>query len=74
MFGLSRIEAILLGAIGVAILTVGVLWWTFDQGKKAQLGADNKATVETQGRINDADAHGPRTPADVGDRLRDGRF
>lgn len=59
-----------LGAIGAALL----LALAFHKGEVAGKADDLKATTQTQRRIDDADAAGPRTPDDVDERLRRGRF
>jgi hypothetical protein len=46
MFGLSRIEIILLGCIAVAILTASGLYWTYEQGKSVEKGAQAGRTLE----------------------------
>ena len=43
-------------------------------GCDAERADQNAKTLETQGKINDADARGPRTPDAVDRRLRDGSF
>jgi hypothetical protein len=62
-----------LAVIG-AVVALGAIVWVYEEGKDAGHVDDLKATTETQRRIDDADAHGPRTPDDVDKRLRDGRF
>jgi len=62
-----------LAVIG-AVVALGTVVWVYEEGKDAGQVDDLKATTETQRRIDDADAHGPRTPDDVDKRLRDGRF
>ena len=70
----SRFGLALIGAVAA----LGAIVWIYEEGKDAGatdvLVDDLKATTETQRRIDDADAHGPRTPDDVDKRLRDGRF
>lgn len=43
-------------------------------GRDAERADQNARTIKTQKDINDADAHGPRTPDAVDRRLRDGKF
>ncbi len=62
--------------IGVAflwglVLLVGKL---MSAGAAKERGKQMEETVETQRRIQDADAAGPRTADDVDRRLRDGTF
>ncbi len=59
--------------IGAVVMLV-VLMFVFHKGEESGKSDDRKATIETQKRIDDADAHGPRTPDDVDKRLRDGKF
>ena len=69
-FATSKAGLALIGATAAVILLLGV----FHKGEQAGKVEDLKATTITQERIDDADAHGPRTPDDVGKRLRDGSF
>lgn len=69
-FFTSGLGLAVLGGIGAALLLV----LAFHKGEVAGKADDLKATTETQKRIDDADAHGPRTPDDVDERLRRGRF
>lgn len=63
-----------LAPVAAALASVVLLMIVFHKGEQAGKADDFKATIETQKRIDDADAHGPRTPDDVDKRLRDGRF
>ena len=62
----------------VAVVAVGAILWIYEEGKEAggdAVRADSiEKTIETQRRIDDAEARGPRTPDDVDQRLRDGKF
>jgi hypothetical protein len=58
----------------VAMAAAGAAWWFYDAGGDAVRVDHLNRTLETQRRIDDADAHGPRTPDDVDQRLRDGKF
>jgi hypothetical protein len=62
-----------IGAI-VVTMTVGSVWWAFNEGRSAARTESLEKGIATQRRITDADAHGPRTPDDVERRLRDGSF
>lgn len=61
-------------ALAGAAAAVLLLMLVFHKGEQAGGADDLKASVETQRRIEDADAHGPRTADDVDKRLRDGSF
>jgi hypothetical protein len=63
-------------AIGATLMAtvLGAMWWAFSEGKDAGRTDNIEKTIATQRSINDADAHGPRTPDDVDRRLRDGNF
>jgi len=63
---------ILAGVAAAGVLAVA--WWLYDAGGDAREAGGLKTTIETQRSITDADAHGPRTPDAVDQRLRDGRF
>lgn len=60
---------------GAVIVAVGAIYFL---GRRAGLSeaqlAGLKRTVETQRRITDADAAGPRTANDAARRMRDGSF
>ncbi len=62
-------------AVVAAIAAVSLIYF---EGRSAGGNAERvdrlERTNETQRRINDADATGPRTPDAVDQRLRDGRF
>jgi hypothetical protein len=58
----------------IAALLLGVAWWLYDAGGDATRADQLEQTNQTQRRITDADARGPRTPDDVDLRLRDGTF
>jgi len=62
-------------AVVAVLVAVGVIYF---QGRSAGESAIRveqlERTNETQRKIDDADARGPRTPGDVDQRLRDGRF
>lgn len=62
---------VVVAAIGAVVL---VLARAFGAGKAAERAAQLEQTNETQRRIQDADAAGPRTPDDVDKRLSDGTF
>ncbi len=62
------LAAALIGAVVLVLARV------FGAGKAAQRFEQLQDTVETQRRIQDADAAGPRTADDVDRRLRDGTF
>ncbi|MCX7360465.1 MAG: hypothetical protein NTV97_01015 [Alphaproteobacteria bacterium] len=63
-----------LASLAAAAAAILLLMAVFHTGELAGKADDLKATIETQKRIDDADAHGPRTPDDVDKRLRDGKF
>ena len=60
---------------GAVIVAVGVIYFL---GRRAGLSeaqlAGLKRTIETQRRITDADANGPRTADDASERMRRGDF
>ena len=56
---------------GTAVYVTGALR---QAGRDAERADQNAKTIKTQENINDADAHGPRTPDAVDRRLRDGKF
>lgn len=56
---------------GAAVYVTGALR---QAGRDAERADQNAKTLETQEKINDADARGPRTPDAVDRRLRDGKF
>lgn len=66
---------LIVGAVVATIAAVGLIYF---EGRSAGGHAERvdrlEQTNETQRRINDADATGPRTPDAVDQRLRDGRF
>jgi hypothetical protein len=66
---------LIVGAVVAAIAVVGVIYF---EGRSAGGNAARvdqlEQTNDTQRRINDADATGPRTPDAVDQRLRDGSF
>lgn len=68
----------LMGYLIVAFAAIGavviVLARAFGAGRAAEKAAQQERTIETQRRIQDADARGPRTADDVDKRLRDGSF
>jgi hypothetical protein len=66
----SKTGLALIGAAAIVLL----LMFVFHKGEQAGKADDLKTTVETQKRIDDADAKGPRTSGDVDKRLKDGRF
>lgn len=61
-------------ALAAAIAVLAAAWWLYDEGRDAGRADSLRGTIDTQRKINDADALGPRTPDDVDKRLRDGRF
>ena len=75
---LSAILTFATSKVGLALIAataaVVILLLVFHKGELAGKVDDLKATAKTQERINDADAHGPRTSGDVDKRLRDGSF
>jgi hypothetical protein len=79
---MSGAIAFLTSKLGLALIAVvavgGIAFFIYDEGKDAgQTGVrveQLEKTNETQRKIEDADAHGPRTPDDVDRRLRDGSF
>ena len=74
--------AFLTSKLGIALVAVvaagGIAFFVYDKGHDSgstEVRAEQlEKTNETQRKIEDADAHGPRTPDDVDRRLRDGRF
>lgn len=56
------------GAVLLAVLKIR------QGGRDAERADQLQRNAETQRRITDADAAGPRTPDDVDRRLRDGSF
>lgn len=66
----SRVGIALAGVTAALIAVV----WLLHEGGEIQKGKDAKATTETQKRIDDADAKGPRTSDDVDRRLKEGKF
>lgn len=69
-FVTSKVGLTLIGAAAAALL----LMLVFHKGEQAGKADDLRSTIKIQERINDADAHGPRTADDVDKRLRDGSF
>ena len=65
-------------AVIAAVAALGIAGWIYLEGRSTGGNAIRvdqlERTNETQRRITDADAHGPRTPDDVDRRLRDGSF
>lgn len=61
-------------ALAAVIAALAAVVWLLHEGGEIQKGKDAKATTETQRRIDDADARGPRTFDDADKRLKDGRF
>lgn len=59
--------AFMLVLLGAVLKLIGI-------GRSQERGAQAQRTVETQKRITDADAAGPRTADDVDKRLHDGTF
>lgn len=74
MFGLSKIELILLGAFALVIAVGGIFYWAVGLGESKVEAKDAKATISTQGKIDDAQTAGPRTSDDVDKRLLDHKF
>ena len=74
--------AFLTSKFGIALVAVvaagGLAFFIYDKGHDsgtAEVRVEQlEKTNEIQRKIEDADAHGPRTPDDVDRRLRDGRF
>ena len=74
--------AFLTSKLGIALVAVvaagGIALLMYDKGRdsgSSEVRVEQlEKTNETQRKIEDADAHGPRTPDDVDRRLRDGRF
>lgn len=66
---------LIVGAVVAAIAVVGLIYFEGRSagGNAARVGRLEQ-TNDTQRRINDADATGPRTPDAVDRRLRDGSF
>jgi len=79
---MSGAIAFLTSKLGIALLAVvaagGIALFIYDEGKDSgETGVrveQLEKTNETQRKIDDADARGPRTPDDVDRRLRDGSF
>jgi hypothetical protein len=79
---MSGAVAFLTSKAGLALIAIviaaGGVFWIYEEGKgSGQTGVrveQLEKTNETQRKIEDADAHGPRTPDDVDRRLRDGSF
>jgi hypothetical protein len=46
MFGLSRIEIILLGALAGLALAAGAAWWLIDTGRDVERGKAAERTIE----------------------------
>lgn len=65
---------IILAVLAAIALFGGYTLYVYDSGRGAAKTEDLKATIETQKKIDDAQAHGPRTPDAVDQRLRDGSF
>lgn len=68
-----------LGLSLVAALAVaGGIWFVFHKGETAgatgEVAKIQARTKEVQGKINDAQSAGPRTPSDVSKLLRAGTF
>lgn len=65
-------------ALIVVVVAAGGAFWIYEEGKgsgKTEVRVEQlEKTNETQRKIEDADARGPRTPDDVDRRLRDGSF
>jgi hypothetical protein len=67
---------------GIALLAVvgalGYSAFVYHKGESAGGAAVTakvqQKTIQTQRKIDDAEAHGPRTPHDVSRRMRDGSF
>lgn len=70
----SKFVAYALAALAVAGAVVLVLARAFGAGRAAEKAEQLERTNETQRRIQDADAAGPRTADDVDKRLSDGTF
>ncbi|SEP41450.1 hypothetical protein SAMN02990966_05905 [Rhodospirillales bacterium URHD0017] len=74
--------AFLTSKLGIALVAVvaagGIALFIYDKGHDSgttEVRVEQlEKTNEIQRKIEDADAHGPRTPDDVDRRLRDGRF
>lgn len=60
---------------GAVIVAVGLIYWFGKRAGLTEAQLDGlRRTVETQRRIIDADARGPRTADDAARRMRDGTF
>jgi hypothetical protein len=70
----SKLGIALLAVVALLVV-VGVIYFqSRNAGGSAVRVEQLERTNETQRKIDDADARGPRTPGDVDQRLRDGRF
>lgn len=73
-FFTSPYGLVLLAVLG-GLIAAGVIYTKGEhKGEATVKAADQKATIKTQKRIDDAESRAPRTPADVSKRLRDGSF
>lgn len=65
-------------AAAIAITVAGGIWFVFHKGETSGAAAVTvkiqERTKEVQGKINDAQSAGPRTPSDVSKLLRAGTF
>ena len=64
----------ILAGVAAALLVTGGIAYVYHKGENAGHADDAQITSKKQGKIDDAEAHGPRTPDDVDQRLRDGKF
>jgi hypothetical protein len=63
MFGLSRIEIILLGAFAGLALAAGAAWWLIDTGRDVERGKAAERTIED---TNDARQTREKADSDAG--------
>lgn len=65
-------------AAAIVITVAGGIWFIFHKGETSGAAAVTvrvqQRTIEVQGKINDAQNAGPRTPSDVSKLLRAGAF
>jgi len=64
----------ILAVIAALALAADYTLYVYDSGKSAAKADDLKASIHTQEKIDNAEAHGPRSPSDVDKRLRDHSF
>lgn len=75
--GVSLTAKLLLG-VAVLLAIVGIIFTIYEKGETAGASAEvvkvQTRTRQVQGKIDNAEALGPRTSGDVSKRLRDGSF